>query len=135
MTGPRPPTVLAHAMLTLITAVARFAEPLAMTSVFPYLPEMIASFGVEKEAVARWAGITSAVFSLAQSVTAVFWGRASDYFGRKPIIMLGLFLTMTCFVIWGFSTSLSMAITVRAIQGASNGNGELRDCTRLARPY
>ncbi|KAF7517843.1 hypothetical protein G7054_g13675 [Neopestalotiopsis clavispora] len=105
-----------------ILAVARFAEPLALTSVFPYLPEMIASFGVEKKEVAKWAGATSAVFSLAQSLTAVPWGRASDKVGRKPVIMIGLLCTMTCFLVWGCSTSLAMAITVRAIQGASNGN-------------
>ncbi|KAI4870183.1 MFS general substrate transporter [Hypoxylon rubiginosum] len=83
---------------------------------------MIASFGVERKEVAKWAGITSSVFSLAQSVTAVPWGRASDRFGRKPVVMIGLLCTMICFLIWGMSTSLTMAITVRAIQGASNGN-------------
>ncbi|KAK8061588.1 major facilitator superfamily transporter [Apiospora phragmitis] len=70
-----------------ILAVARFAEPLAMTSVFPYLPEMIASFDVPEKDVAKWAGVTSAVFSLAKAL---------------PL--------------------LAMAITVRAVQGASNGN-------------
>ncbi|KAI1812942.1 MFS general substrate transporter [Poronia punctata] len=105
-----------------ILAVARFAEPLAMTSVYPYLPEMIASFGVQHKDVAKWAGATSAVFSLAQSTTAVLWGRASDKFGRKPVIMMGLFCTMVLFIVWGFSTSLTMAIVVRGIQGASNGN-------------
>lgn len=95
-----------------------------MTSVFPYLPEMIASFDVPEKDVAKWAGMTSAVFSLAQSITAVPWGRASDRFGRKPIVMIGLLCTMICFLIWGVSTSLAMAITVRAVQGASNGNGQ-----------
>ncbi|KAI0170720.1 major facilitator superfamily protein [Pestalotiopsis sp. NC0098] len=83
---------------------------------------MIASFGIERKEIAKWAGATSAVFSLAQSITAVPWGRASDKFGRKPVIMVGLLCTMTCFLAWGVSTSLAMAITVRAIQGASNGN-------------
>ncbi|GAP85460.2 putative major facilitator superfamily transporter [Rosellinia necatrix] len=105
-----------------ILAVARFAEPLAMTSVYPYLPEMIASFGIEEKDVAKWAGATSAVFSLAQSATAVPWGRASDRFGRKPAIMTGLLCTMTLFIAWGLSTSLTMAIVVRGLQGACNGN-------------
>ncbi|KAL2261353.1 hypothetical protein VTK26DRAFT_4350 [Humicola hyalothermophila] len=105
-----------------ILAVARFAEPLALTSVFPYLPEMIASFGVEKDDVARWAGLTGAIFSVSQSLTAVAWGRASDKFGRKPIILMGLASTMICFFFWGMSTSLPMAITIRAISGGSNGN-------------
>ncbi|KAK0673344.1 major facilitator superfamily domain-containing protein [Cercophora samala] len=105
-----------------ILAIARFAEPLALTSVFPYLPEMIASFGVEKNEVARWAGFTGAIFSISQSCTAVAWGRASDKFGRKPIILIGLLSTMICFLVWGMSTSLPMAITARAIMGSGNGN-------------
>ncbi|KAK0730422.1 major facilitator superfamily domain-containing protein [Lasiosphaeris hirsuta] len=103
-----------------ILAIARFAEPLALTSVFPYLPEMIRSFGVEHNEVARWAGFTGAVFSICQSITAVPWGRASDKFGRKPVILFGLASTMCCFVLWGMSTSLAMAITVRAIMGGGN---------------
>ncbi|KAI8231785.1 hypothetical protein K4K55_006051 [Colletotrichum sp. SAR 10_96] len=120
MTKPTKPKLPAKQLA--ILAVARFAEPLALTSVFPYLPEMIKSFGVEQNDVARWAGITSAVFSLAQSCTAVPWGRASDRFGRKPTIIVGLLSTMVFFVIWGMSTSLPMAITVRAILGSGNGN-------------
>jgi MFS family permease len=116
--GPKLP-----AQQLAILAIARFAEPLALTSVFPYLPEMIASFGVEKNDVAKWAGFTGAIFSVAQSCTAVAWGRASDKFGRKPVILSGLASTMVCFLIWGMSTSLPMAITIRAIMGGGNGNG------------
>ncbi|KAF3348651.1 hypothetical protein VD0002_g1397 [Verticillium dahliae] len=105
-----------------ILAIARFAEPLAMTSVFPYLPEMIRSFGVEQNKVAKWAGITSAAFSLSQSACAVPWGKASDTFGRKPTIIAGLTSTMTLFLVWGFSTSLTMAIIVRILLGGGNGN-------------
>lgn len=105
-----------------ILAVARFAEPLAATSIYPYLPEMIKSFGVPKNEVAKWAGFTGSIFSVAQSMAAVPWGRASDRFGRKPIILIGLTSTMICFIIWGVSTSLTMAIIVRFIMGAGNGN-------------
>ncbi|KAL2143519.1 hypothetical protein VTI28DRAFT_10375 [Corynascus sepedonium] len=115
--GPKLP-----AQQLAILAIARFAEPLALTSVFPYLPEMIASFGVEKNEVARWAGFTGAIFSIAQSCTAVAWGRASDKFGRKPVILIGLASTMACFLLWGMSTSLPMAITIRAVMGGGNGN-------------
>ncbi|POR38441.1 Putative membrane protein [Tolypocladium paradoxum] len=104
------------------SAVARFAEPMAYTSVFPYLPEMIRDFGVEENMVAKWAGLTSSVFAVCQGIAAVPWGRAADRFGRKPILICGLLSTMICFIVWGMSTSLTMAITVRAILGAGNGN-------------
>ncbi|MCJ1421062.1 hypothetical protein MMC32_007424 [Xylographa parallela] len=105
----------------LILSICRFAEPVALTSVFPYLPEMIESFNVPKNQIAKWAGITSAVFSLAQCMTAIAWGRASDRFGRKPIILLGLSCTMMASLLFGFSRSLAWAITARAFAGASNG--------------
>ncbi|APA09313.1 hypothetical protein SS1G_12101 [Sclerotinia sclerotiorum 1980 UF-70] len=115
------PAKLPVAQLTIL-AICRFAEPVALTSVFPYLPEMIESFGVEEKDVAKWAGITSAVFSLSQCITAILWGRASDIFGRKPTILTGLTCTMVLNIVWGMSVTLPMAIIARALQGAFNGN-------------
>ncbi|KAK6612759.1 major facilitator superfamily transporter [Botrytis cinerea] len=115
------PAKLPVAQLTIL-AICRFAEPVALTSVFPYLPEMIESFGVEQKDVAKWAGIASAVFSLSQCMTAIMWGRASDVFGRKPTILFGLTCTMILNIVWGMSVTLPMAIIARALQGAFNGN-------------
>ncbi|KAG9229624.1 major facilitator superfamily domain-containing protein [Amylocarpus encephaloides] len=120
MAKKAPPKLPAKQLAML--ALCRFAEPVAFTSVFPYLPEMIESFGIEKKNVAYWAGMTSAVFSLAQCLTAIMWGRASDAFGRKPTILLGTSTTMCLMILWGLSTSLPMAIAVRALTGAMNGN-------------
>jgi len=83
---------------------------------------MVESFGVSKNEVAFYAGVTSAVFSLCQSFTGVIWGRASDIYGRKPAILLGLSCTMLTTVLFGFSRSLTMAIVVRAFAGLGNGN-------------
>ncbi|KAM0188543.1 hypothetical protein ACHAPI_010568 [Fusarium lateritium] len=105
-----------------ILAIARIAEPMAYTSVFPYLPSMVASFGIPTNKVGSWVGLTSGVFSISQSITAVAWGKASDKYGRKPMVISGLLSTMVCFIVWGMSTSLPMAIAVRAIQGGGNGN-------------
>ncbi|KAF1979047.1 MFS general substrate transporter [Bimuria novae-zelandiae CBS 107.79] len=105
-----------------ILSICRFAEPIALTSVFPYIPEMMESFGVPENDIARWAGLISAIFSISQALTGIPWGAASDRFGRKPIILIGLFNTMVTMLLFGFSTSLPMAITARALQGLGNGN-------------
>ncbi|KAH0401176.1 MFS general substrate transporter, partial [Aureobasidium melanogenum] len=104
-----------------VLALCRISEPIAFTSVFPYLPEMIESLGVPEAEVARWAGICVSMFPLAQFLTAVSWGRASDRYGRKPVILLSLTCTMITSLLWGFSSSLGMAIAVRALAGAANG--------------
>lgn len=105
-----------------ILVVARLAEPLAYTSIYPYLPEMISDFGIPQVDIARWAGLTTAVFAVSQGLAAVPWGRASDRYGRKPVVLFGLASTMICFIVWGMSTSLTMAIIARAVQGAGSGN-------------
>ncbi|KAF3764492.1 MFS general substrate transporter [Cryphonectria parasitica EP155] len=105
-----------------ILAVVRFAEPLALTSVFPYLPEMIKSFGVPHNNVAKWAGMVGSTFSISQSLCAVPWGRLSDKIGRKPTILMGLINVMFCFLLWGTSTSLVQAFAARFLMGLGNGN-------------
>ncbi|TIA68975.1 MFS general substrate transporter [Aureobasidium pullulans] len=104
-----------------VLALCRISEPIAFTSVFPYLPEMIESLGVPEDEVARWAGICVSMFPLAQFLTAVSWGRASDRYGRKPVILLSLTCTMITSLLWGFSSSLGMAIAIRVLAGAANG--------------
>ncbi|KIW02626.1 uncharacterized protein PV09_06069 [Verruconis gallopava] len=106
----------------IILSVCRIAEPIALTSVYPYLPEMIESFGVHPTDVAKWTGILSAIFSVSQCFTGIPWGSASDKYGRKPIILLAMTCAMSSSLLFGFSTSLRWAIVARAFSGASNGN-------------
>ena len=111
----------------IVLSLCRVADPISFSSVFPYLPEMIESFDVPKDDVARWAGITSAAFSLSQAATGIFWGRASDRLGRKSVILTGMVCVMSSGILFGFSKNLAMAIVARCCAGASNGNvGTLR---------
>ena len=83
---------------------------------------MVHSIGAAKKDVAKWVGLISAAFSISQCVTAVPWGSLSDRVGRKPIILMGFFLTMVFSLMFGFSSSLEMAIISRVCIGLGNGN-------------
>ncbi|KAL4982845.1 major facilitator superfamily domain-containing protein [Aspergillus falconensis] len=98
----------------LILSICRFAEPKQ--------PEMIESVGVPQSEVAKWAGLISAISSFSQAAMAVYWGTASDRFGRKPIILLGLTATMILSLAFGLAKSLPMLITCRGMIGFMNGN-------------
>ena len=83
---------------------------------------MIQSFNVPDDKVAKWAGLLSAIFAFSQSLTGIAWGRASDRFGRKPMVLTALTCTMLSSILFGFSKNLTWAIVTRALQGFSNGN-------------
>ncbi|MCJ1463944.1 hypothetical protein MMC07_002554 [Pseudocyphellaria aurata] len=85
-------------------------------------PEMIESFHVPRKDVAKWAGITAATFSLSQAATGILWGRASDRWGRKTIILVGGICAMFSSLLFGFSNSLAMAIVGRCLAGVTYGN-------------
>ncbi|EPS40229.1 hypothetical protein H072_5965 [Dactylellina haptotyla CBS 200.50] len=90
---------------------------MALSSIFPYLPSMLRGFRVPEADIGSWAGIISASIAVAQFLTAVAWGRLSDRIGRKPSLLVGLFITMTGVLLFGFSTSIPMAIIARLCVG------------------
>ena len=83
---------------------------------------MIKSFGVTEDRIAFWVGVTSASFAFSQFTSGVFWGRAGDRFGRKPVLLFGLMGTLISSLIFGFSKSLPQAIAARCLAGVLNGN-------------
>lgn len=82
---------------------------------------MIESFGVATNEIALWTGITASLYSASECIMAIPWGMLSDYLGRRPVILLSLTITMATSLVWGFSTSLPMALTARVLAGAGNG--------------
>jgi len=65
--------------------------------------------------------VTSA-FAFAEFTTGMMWGRISDKFGRKPVLIMGLVGTMLSMLIFGFAKSFPVALVARAVGGALNGN-------------
>lgn len=97
---------------------------------------MIESFGIPTNQVSKWAGVTSAVFSLSQAVTSIAWGQASDSFGRKPVILVAMICIMGTSLLFGFSRTLVWAVVARSLAGASCGNvGIIRTMVAEMVPY
>lgn len=63
-------------------------------------------------------GILMALFSAAELALAPLWGRASDRFGRKPVMMIGLAGFGLAFAATGLSTNLWMLYASQLVAGA-----------------
>ena len=97
---------------------------------------MIESFDIPIDQVSKWAGVTQAVYSLSQAVTAIAWGSASDNFGRKPVVLLSMTCIMSSSLLFGFSRTLVWAIVARSLAGASCGTvGIIRTMVAEMVPY
>ena len=93
-------------------------------SIFPYIYYMIESFHVtdNDKRIALYAGMVTSAFALAEAMSSSIWGRLSDTFGRKLILLSGLAGTGLSMVVFGFAQNLQTALIARALGGLLNGN-------------
>jgi len=75
-----------------------------------------------------------ASFSLATLLSAPYWGRFSDRYGRRPALLIALGASAVAFVVFGFANSLWMLLLSRLVQGAGGGTvgviqAYVADCT------
>ncbi|KAK6357403.1 hypothetical protein TWF718_001715 [Orbilia javanica] len=106
----------------IILALCRLSEPITATSLLSYVYYFIKSLpGADTpEEISRRAGIMVAAFSATQFVTGMIWGRLSDIYGRKPIIVMGLLGTTIASLGLAFSKSFYWAVGMRMLSGGSN---------------
>lgn len=105
------------------TAICRVAEPIALTSIFPYSWVMVKDFRVaDRTDASFYAGILVSAFSLAEALTGMFWGGLSDRIGRKPVLLSGCFGTILSLLLVGFAPNFWVALLGRALGGLLNGN-------------
>lgn len=111
-------------LLTKYAALCRLCEPIAFMSIFPYVYYMIESFHMtdDDRKISLYAGMVTSAFAFAEFSSGMFWGRASDRFGRKPILLTGLAGTGISMIVFGFAPNLPVALIARALGGLLNGN-------------
>jgi MFS family permease len=112
-----------HNNWLIFIAIVRLAEPIALTSIFPYAWPLVKKFevGDEKDA-SFYAGLLISAFALAESLTGMYWGGLSDRIGRKPVLLVGCAGTMLSMIMVGFASNIWVALLGRAIGGFLNGN-------------
>lgn len=93
-------------------------------AIYPYIVFLVQSFSVtnDERKLGYYAGLLASSYFFAQLLSSLLWGIASDKFGRRPCLLLGLFFSAVTVVIFGFSSSLTAAIVTRFLSGFLNGN-------------
>ncbi|MFK0522273.1 MFS transporter [Paenibacillus illinoisensis] len=94
-----------------------FIALLGQGMLIPILPDYLKLF----HAGGTVAGFLVAAFGAAQFLFSPLGGQLSDRFGRKKLIMAGMFLSVVSDVIFALSTSLPLLYVARFIGGISLG--------------
>ncbi|ESO95559.1 hypothetical protein LOTGIDRAFT_175151 [Lottia gigantea] len=98
-----------------------FGSAFGLVFLFPFLPEMILSFGYTEEEKGYYAGLVASSVFAGRALSNYLWGYLSDIKGRKLVLLISILLNgLFCFA-FGFSKNLVMALVFRFCAGACNG--------------
>lgn len=68
-----------------------------------------------------WAGIILAFYAAGNMAAILTAGRLSDRFGRRPVLLPGLFVSAVSTLLLGYSPNLAVAVVLTAIAGLGSG--------------
>lgn len=67
-------------------------------------------------------GVLGSMFSLLQFIISPLAGGLSDYYGRKPILLVSLFGIIASYGLWAISSNFGLFVLARFVGGLSKGN-------------
>jgi multidrug resistance protein len=123
-----PPARKSDAGKLVILMVTAFVDMIGVLMVIPLLPFYVTSMAGRGMDFLGWhlgVGQLTALlvsgFTVAQLLSAPLWGRFSDRYGRRPVLLIALGASAIAYVIFGFATSLLVLFLSRIVQGAGGG--------------
>lgn len=112
----------------LVLMATAFLDMVGLFMVVPILPFYVRELGARGGSLFGFhlaegtlTGLVVAAFTLAQLLTAPFWGRLSDRTGRRPVLLVALIASAAAFLLFGLAESLWMLMLSRLVQGAGGG--------------
>jgi MFS family permease len=94
-----------------------FVDMIGFLIVLPLLPFYGERFGATETTI----GLLIATFAFAQLASAPLWGRLSDRWGRRPVILGSLLVSAGAFLLFGLAESVWLLFLSRLVQGVGGG--------------
>lgn len=99
------------------------AHSVVFTSPLPYVAYMVVDFKMTDnlDEAGYTAGWITGMFMMGRTIAGVPWGIAADTYGRKMCLFISMVNVAVLGVLFGFSTSFAMAVSLRFLIGLGNG--------------
>lgn len=114
MTPGRSSTLAAASLVSVM-----FINMLGFGIVIPLLP----FYGQALQAAPWQIALIFSAFAMGGFFGEPFWGRLSDQFGRKPLLLSTVTGTMLCYLALAFAPDVLTAFLIRFFGGMASGNG------------
>lgn len=114
-----PPSRPVRRSLPWLLAGLSMIGPFTIDAVFPAFPLIGAAFGVDSVGLQQMIS----VYLLTYATMSLFHGAISDAIGRKPVLITGILVYALASAAAALSTSYTMLLLCRALQGACAGAG------------
>jgi multidrug resistance protein len=95
-----------------------FVDLVGFGIVLPLLPLYADRFGASGTQI----GLLVLSYSAAQLLLAPVWGRLSDRFGRRPILIVGLLGSAVSYLVFSYATSIAVLLISRIMAGVGGAN-------------
>ena len=115
----------ARLLVLMATAFLDMVGLLMIVPLLPFYVERLAGDGVDVLGVTLGTGTLSGIvistFTVGQMISAPLWGRRSDRWGRRPVLLIALGASALAYLVFGFADSLWLLMLSRLVQGAGGG--------------
>src|SRR5262247_2308002 len=86
--------------------------------VLPLLPTYAKDLGASPFMI----GLIAAIFSIMQFIFSPLWGKLSDKIGRRPVMLISIFVTALSYLIFSQSDTILLLIFARGLSGVGSAN-------------
>lgn len=97
-------------------SIAVFLFFASFNMIIPELPNFLTELGGE-----NYKGWIIAMFTLAAGISRPFSGKLADSVGRVPVMLVGIFMTALCGLLYPFLTTIAFFLGLRFLHGFSTG--------------
>lgn len=108
--------MLSRPLLAIFLIVA--VDVLGLTIMIPLLPLYVEKMGASPSTI----GLLISTYAVCQLISGPLLGRASDYTGRKPLLIVSQIGTFIGFLMLAYAPNLWIIFLARVIDGATAGN-------------